>query len=117
VKLATGRYGRLDILVNRRDRHPRVAHRKTGRRRVDRVMAVNAKGVFLGPSTPSRDAPGRRRLHRQHLLVAGIGQSLHQAGVCGSKGAIRIFTKVTASQHAKDRIRCNSCIPAPSTRT
>src|SRR5258707_639996 len=30
-----------------------------------------------------------------------------------SKGAIRIFTKVTASQHAQDRIRCNSVHPGP----
>ena len=29
------------------------------------------------------------------------------------KGAIRIFTKVTAAQHAKDRIRCNSIHPGP----
>ena len=26
---------------------------------------------------------------------------------------MRIFTKVTASQHAKDRIRCNSVHPGP----
>jgi 3alpha(or 20beta)-hydroxysteroid dehydrogenase len=29
------------------------------------------------------------------------------------EAAIRIFTKVTASQHAKDRIRCNSVHPGP----
>jgi cyclopentanol dehydrogenase len=46
--------------------------------------------------------------------VAGIGQSLHQEpAYAASKGAIRIFTKVTASQHAKDRIRCNSVHPGP----
>ena len=46
--------------------------------------------------------------------VAGIGQSLHQEpAYAASKGAIRIFTKVTASQHAKDKIRCNSVHPGP----
>jgi len=46
--------------------------------------------------------------------VAGIGQSLHQEpAYAASKGAVRIFTKVTASQHAKDRIRCNSVHPGP----
>jgi cyclopentanol dehydrogenase len=46
--------------------------------------------------------------------VAGIGQSLHQEpAYAASKGAIRIFTKVTASQHAKDGIRCNSVHPGP----
>jgi cyclopentanol dehydrogenase len=46
--------------------------------------------------------------------VAGIGQSLHQEpAYAASKGAVRIFTKVTASQHAKDGIRCNSVHPGP----
>src|SRR3989441_10225626 len=46
--------------------------------------------------------------------VAGIGQSLHQElAYAASKGAVRIFTKVTAAQHAKDRIRCNSVHPGP----
>ena len=45
---------------------------------------------------------------------ADIGQSLHQEpAYAASKGAIRIFTKVTASQHARDRIRCNSVHPGP----
>jgi cyclopentanol dehydrogenase len=46
--------------------------------------------------------------------IAGIGQSLQQEpAYAASKGAIRIFTKVTAAQHAKDRIRCNSIHPGP----
>jgi cyclopentanol dehydrogenase len=43
-----------------------------------------------------------------------MGQSLHQEpAYAASKGAIRIFTKVTAAQHAKDKIRCNSVHPGP----
>jgi len=46
--------------------------------------------------------------------VAGIGQSLHQEpAYAASKGAVRIFTKVTASQHAREGIRCNSVHPGP----
>src|SRR5262250_1231654 len=30
-----------------------------------------------------------------------------------TKGAVRVFTKVTAVKHAKDRIRCNSFHPGP----
>src|SRR5262249_60781321 len=46
--------------------------------------------------------------------IAGIGQSLMQEpAYAASKGAIRIFTKVTAAQHAKDKIRCNSIHPGP----
>ena len=46
--------------------------------------------------------------------VAGIGQSQHQEpAYAASKGAVRIFSKVTASQHAADGIRCNSVHPGP----
>jgi cyclopentanol dehydrogenase len=78
-------------------------------------MAVNAKGVFLGTKYA---IPAMRQAGGGSIVnissVAGIGQSLHQEpAYAASKGAIRIFTKVTASQHAKDRIRCNSVHPGP----
>src|SRR5260370_478777 len=81
----------------------------------DQVMAVNAKGVFLGTK---HAIPAMRRSGGGSIVnissVAGIGQSLHQEpAYAASKGAIRIFTKVTASQHAKDKIRCNSVHPGP----
>jgi cyclopentanol dehydrogenase len=39
---------------------------------------------------------------------------MHQEpAYAASKGAVRIFTKVTASQHAADKIRCNSVHPGP----
>jgi len=81
----------------------------------DRVMAVNAKGVFLGTK---HAIPAMRRAGGGSIVnissVAGIGQSLHQEpAYAASKGAVRIFTKVTAAQHAKDHIRCNSVHPGP----
>ena len=116
VKLATGRYGRLDILVNNAGIViPRVAIEDRTAAEWDRVMAVNAKGVFLGTKYA---IPAMRQAGGGSIVnissVAGIGQSLHQEpAYAASKGAIRIFTKVTASQHAKDRIRCNSVHPGP----
>ena len=116
VKLATGRYGRLDILVNNAAIViPRVAIEDRTAAEWDRVMAVNAKGVFLGTKYA---IPAMRQAGGGSIVnissVAGIGQSLHQEpAYAASKGAIRIFTKVTASQHAQDRIRCNSVHPGP----
>jgi cyclopentanol dehydrogenase len=116
VKLATGRYGRLDILINNAGIViPRVAIEDRTAAEWDRVMAVNAKGVFLGTKYA---IPAMRQSGGGSIVnissVAGIGQSLHQEpAYAASKGAIRIFTKVTASQHAKDRIRCNSVHPGP----
>src|SRR5215468_2843361 len=116
VRLATDRYGRLDILVNNAGIIiPRVAIEDRTVEEWDRVMAINARGVFLGTK---HAIPAMRRAGGGSIVnissVAGIGQSLHQEpAYAASKGAVRIFTKVTASQHAKDRIRCNSVHPGP----
>lgn len=72
-------------------------------------MAVNAKGVFLGTKTaiPAiRNAGGGSIVNISS--IAGIGQALTQEpAYAASKGAIRVFSKVVATQHAKDKIRCN----------
>jgi 3alpha(or 20beta)-hydroxysteroid dehydrogenase len=116
VQTATSRYGMLNILVNNAAiTIPRVPIEDRTAADWDRVMAVNAKGVFLGTKYA---IPAMRRAGGGSIVnissIAGIGQSLHQEpAYAASKGAVRIFTKVTASQHAKDRIRCNSVHPGP----
>jgi len=116
VQTATGRYGRLDVLVNNAGIViPRVSIEERTVEEWDRVMAINARGVFLGTK---HAIPAMRRSGGGSIVnissVAGIGQSLHQEpAYAASKGAVRIFTKVTASQHAKDKIRCNSVHPGP----
>jgi len=116
VQTASSRYGKLDILINNAAIViPRVPIEERTAAEWDRVMAVNAKGVFLGTKYA---IPAMRRAGGGSIVnissVAGIGQSLHQEpAYAASKGAIRIFTKVTASQHAKDKIRCNSVHPGP----
>ena len=116
VETAVTRYGKLDVLINNAAIViPRVPIEERTGDEWDRVMAVNAKGVFLGTKYA---IPAMRRAGGGSIVnissVAGIGQSLHQEpAYAASKGAIRIFTKVTASQHAKDRIRCNSVHPGP----
>jgi 3alpha(or 20beta)-hydroxysteroid dehydrogenase len=116
VQTAISRYGALHILINNAAIViPRVPIEERTAAEWDRVMAVNAKGVFLGTKYA---IPAMRRAGGGSIVnissVAGIGQSLHQEpAYAASKGAIRIFTKVTASQHAKDGIRCNSVHPGP----
>ena len=116
VQTATGRHGQLNILINNAAIViPRVPIEDRTAAEWDQVMAVNAKGVFLGTKYA---IPAMRRAGGGSIVnissVAGIGQSLHQEpAYAASKGAIRIFTKVTASQHAVDKIRCNSVHPGP----
>jgi cyclopentanol dehydrogenase len=116
VQTAVGRFGKLDVLINNAAIViPRVPIDERTVEEWDRVMAVNARGVFLGTK---HAIPAMRRSGGGSIVnissVAGIGQSLHQEpAYAASKGAVRIFTKVTASQHAKDGIRCNSVHPGP----
>src|ERR1700738_1703128 len=116
VQTALDRYGRLDVLINNAAIViPKVSIEDRTAAEWDQVMAVNAKGVFLGTKY---EIAGMRRAGGGSIVnissVAGIGQSLHQEpAYAASKGAIRIFTKVTASQHAVDKIRCNSVHPGP----
>ena len=116
VQEAVSRYGKLDILVNNAGIViPRVPIEERTEDEWDRVMAVNAKGVFLGTK---HAIPAMRQAGGGSIVnissIAGIGQSLHQEpAYAASKGAVRIFSKVTASQHAKDKIRCNSVHPGP----
>jgi 3alpha(or 20beta)-hydroxysteroid dehydrogenase len=116
VQTALARHGRLDVLINNAAiTIPRVPIEERTAEEWDRVMAVNAKGVFLGTK---HAIPAMRRSGGGSIVnissIAGIGQSLHQEpAYAASKGAIRIFSKVTASQHARDRIRCNSVHPGP----
>jgi len=116
VQQAVSHFGKLDILVNNAGIVPRnVSIEERTVEEWDAVMAVNARGVFLGTKTA---IPEMRKAGGGSIVnlssIAGIGQSsIMEAAYAASKGAVRIFTKVTAGKHAKDGIRCNSVHPGP----
>src|SRR5256885_13415570 len=115
VALAEHTYGRLNVLVNNAGIVIRKSIEETTEDDWDRILAVNLKGVFLGTK---HAIPALRRAGGGSIInissTAGIGQSLHQEpAYAASKGGIRIFSKVTASQYARDKIRCNSVHPGP----
>mgnify|MGYP003313160811 CR=1 FL=1 len=81
----------------------------------DRVQAVNSRGVFLGTK---HAIPAMRLSGGGSIInicsIAGYGQSTTQEpAYAASKGAVRIFSKVTATQMAKDNIRSNAIFPGP----
>ncbi|MDR2837897.1 MAG: glucose 1-dehydrogenase [Azonexus sp.] len=116
VQEAVRHFGRLDILVNNAAIVPRnVSIEERTVEEWDAVMAVNARGVFLGTKAvipEMRKAGGGSIVNLSS--IAAIGQSqIMEATYAASKGAVRIFTKTTAAQLAKDGIRCNSVHPGP----
>ena len=78
----------------------------------DNLMNVNARGVFLGTraAIPVMKHNGSGSIINISS-IAGLVGSMTQAAYNASKGAVRLLTKATAIQYAKDGIRANSIHP------
>jgi cyclopentanol dehydrogenase len=118
-------YGRLDILCNiagisGRDPKSNIQTSLTAGPRLaeqtleqwNRVMEVNATGVFLGTKAA---IPAMQRAGGGSIInissICGIIGSHANAAYHASKGAVRIFSKAAAIQYAPDKIRVNSVHP------
>lgn len=114
IAVTVERFGKLDVLVNNAGIGIGGSIEETSVETWDRVMDVNALGVFLGTQAAAE------RMRRQGTggsiinisSVSGIiGQTQVNAGYNASKGAVRIFTKAAAVQCAPDGVRVNSIHP------
>ncbi|MCH8225127.1 MAG: glucose 1-dehydrogenase [Chloroflexi bacterium] len=118
VQAAVSKFGKLDILVNNAGigtaRGPdgvAPTIEELGEDQWDRVMDVNAKGVFLGTKTAipeMRKAGGGSIINISSIAGLVGGRTTAYAA---SKGAVRLFTKATAIQYAGEGIRANSVHP------
>ena len=114
VDLAVSRFGKLDILVNNAGIFDNGTVENTTVEAWDRVMDVNAKGVFLG----TKSAIGAMRDAGSGSIVnisstAGLMGSTVSSAYNASKGAVRLLTKATAVQYGSEKIRANSVHPGP----
>jgi NAD(P)-dependent dehydrogenase (short-subunit alcohol dehydrogenase family) len=107
------RRGGVDVLVNNAGIYVRHSLEEISETEWDRVMAVNAKGPFLGVKAV---LPAMRRRGGGSIVnmssTAGIRASI-AAHYGASKGAVRLLTKSIAGTYAKDNVRCNSVHPGP----
>lgn len=115
VATAVRQFGKLNVLVNNAGIGGGGLVEHTTVEEWDRVMEVNAKGVFLGTKTAipaMRQAGGGSIINiSSQLGLVGVDNSSPQYQA--SKGAVRLLTKATAIQYAKDGIRVNSVHPGP----
>lgn len=112
VAETVARFGKLDVLVNNAAVWRRGHVLETTGEHWDSVLDVNAKGVFLGTKlaiSEMRKAGGGSIINISS--VAGLVGSLTSSAYSASKGAVRLFTKSTAVQYAKEGIRANSIHP------
>lgn len=119
IRAAVDRHGKLDILVNNagisgtRQEGVPTGIEDASVEAWDQVLDVNAKGVFLGTkhAIPElRKADGGSIINISSIAgLVGLGRS--SGAYAASKGAVRLLTKSTAVQYAKEGIRCNSVHP------
>ncbi len=111
---ATGAaYGRLDILVNNAGLSGSAVADLFDTAAWDRLMTVNARGVFLGMkfAIPVMKAQGGGSIVNISSISGITGQHHVHVGYNASKGAVRTLTKAAAVQHGADNIRINSVHP------
>jgi NAD(P)-dependent dehydrogenase (short-subunit alcohol dehydrogenase family) len=113
VQTAVSAYGGLTALVNNAGISIMSPLLETDEETWDRVIAVNAKGTFLGTRTsiPAMAAGGGGSIINISSLAALVGVVQGGSAYPASKGAVRSLTRATALQHAKDNIRCNVIFP------
>ena len=111
IQTAEDRFGKVDVLVNNAAIVLRKNIEETTGEDWDNIMEVNAKGVFLGTRAT---IPAMRRAGGGSIInissISGL-VSIGPPAYIATKGAVRLFTKSTAIQHAADNIRANSIHP------
>ena len=118
VAATVSRFGKLNVLVNNAGigtaRGPdgvALSLEDLTEDQWDRVMDVNAKGVFLGTKAaiPEMRKAGGGSIINISSIAGLVGGRTTAYGA--SKGAVRLFTKATAIQYAAESIRANSVHP------
>jgi NAD(P)-dependent dehydrogenase (short-subunit alcohol dehydrogenase family) len=121
TKAAVSAFGKLDVLVNNAGISGTYDPDMLSSAAWDKVMAVNAKGVFLGMkyAIPLMKQAGGGAIVNISSISGFVGQDGVHMAYNASKGAVRIMTKTAAVQFAGDKIRVNSVHPGfmPPMRT
>ena len=108
-------FGKLDVLVNNAGIGGGGTVEHTTVEDWDRVMDVNAKGVFLGTKAaiPEMRRAGGGSIINISSQLGLVATETSSPQYQASKGAVRLLTKPTAIQYAGEGIRANSVHPGP----
>ena len=113
IAAVVARFGKLNVLVNNAGVTGTSHMDLLGTESWDRVMEINAKGVFLEikHAIPEMRRAGGGSIVNISSISGFVGQDNIHPGYNASKGAVRILTKSVAVQYAREGIRVNSVHP------
>lgn len=106
-------YGKLDILVNNAGISGSAVGDELSLEGWNRLMAVNATGVFLGTTLAAQEMAkaGKGSIVNISSIMGFIGGADSHPGYSASKGAVRILTKTAAVRWGPQGVRANSVHP------
>ena len=115
VDLAMSRFEKLNVLVNNAGIGGGGRIEDTTVEEWARMMDINAKGVFLGTKAviPAMRRAGGGSIVNISSQLGLVGMDISSPQYQASKGAVRLLTKATAIQYAREGIRANSVHPGP----
>jgi NAD(P)-dependent dehydrogenase (short-subunit alcohol dehydrogenase family) len=106
-------YGRLDILVNNAGISGSSVAGDLSLEGWDRLISVNATGVFLGTTLAAQEMAkaGRGSIVNISSIMGLVGSAEGHPGYSASKGAVRLLTKSAAVRWGPQGVRVNSVHP------
>ncbi|MCX8072030.1 MAG: SDR family oxidoreductase [Candidatus Binatia bacterium] len=117
IRFAEERFGALHVLFNNAGIFPDEdgSVTETSEAVLDRVLAVNVKGVFFGCKygIPAILRAGGGSVINTASFVALMGAATSQSAYTASKGAVLALTREIAVEYARRGIRANALCPGP----
>lgn len=117
IRAALGAFGRLNVLYNNAGIFPDedTSVVETDESVYERVMNVNAKGVYLccKYGIPELIKAGGGSVINIASFVALMGCTVPQDAYTASKGAVLSLTRSLAVQYGRNAIRANAICPGP----
>jgi 3-oxoacyl-[acyl-carrier protein] reductase len=113
VEKTVATFGRLDVLVNNAGTAIPKAFDKTTLEDMDRVLAINVRGVFVATQAALKHMNEGGRII---MIGSAVGERVQTPGLVpysATKGAVKIFTQALSREIGSRGITVNNVQPGP----